>query len=82
MKKVHQNVSSKMRFLKIQILARKTGSGCPGDIKNMGDHYKTRFLVYLYHTLKKMWETGKFKEKPEPRLIFFLSGKNFRQKPS
>ena len=64
-----------MCFLENRILARKTGSGCPGDIGNMGDHYKTLFLVYLYHTLKKMWETGKFRAKPDPGLI--LSGKIF-----
>ena len=46
-----------------------------GDIGYMGDHYKTLFLVYLYQTLKKMWETRKFRAKPDPKLI--LSGKIF-----
>ena len=38
-------------------------------------HGGSLFIVYLYHTFKKMWETGKFRAKPDPGLI--LSGKTF-----
>ena len=59
----------------------KTGSGNPGhpgDIKDMRDHYKFTFLVYLYNGLIEICKTGHFRAKPDPGLI--LSGKIFLPK--
>ena len=69
-----------MRFLENRMLAKKTGSGRPGDIGAMRDHHKFSFLVCLNHGLKKIQESGQFGTKPETGPN--LSGKFFSRKNS
>ena len=69
-----------MRFLENRMLAKKTGSGHPGDIGAMRDHHKFSFLVCLNHGLKKIQESGQFGTKPETGPN--LSGKFFSRKNS
>ena len=64
-----------MRFLENRILAKKTGSGRPGDIGDMGDHHKYSFWACLNCVLKKIQESGQFGTKPETGQI--LSGNFF-----
>ena len=69
-----------MRFLENRILAKKTGPGRPGNIRDSWDLDKALFLVYIYYQIEKIWKTGRFGSKPETGQI--LSGKFFSKKIS
>ena len=66
----HQKISyaqqtSKMWFLENRILAKKTGSGCPGDIGDMSNHYKKSLLAQLNDRLNEMSKNDQSGTKPE-----------------
>jgi len=43
-----------MRFLENRILAKKTGPGRPGNIRDSRDLEKALFLVYIYYQIEKI----------------------------
>ena len=65
----------KWGFWKTGFRPKKTGSGHPGDIIDMGDHENGSIWEYLNDGLKKIWKNGRFIAKPETRQN--LSGKIF-----
>ena len=64
-----------MRFLENRIFPTKTGSGCPGDFRDMSTHHKYSLLILLNDRLNKMSKIDQSGTKPETGQN--LSGKFF-----
>ena len=67
-----------MRFLENRIFPTKTGSGCPGDFRDMSTHHKYSLLILLNDRLNKMSKIDQSGTKPETGQN--LSGKFFSAK--
>ena len=67
-----------MRFLKKRISSRTTGSGhlgSLGDTRNIGEHHKASFRMYLYDGFKKISNDLQIIIKVFGLIKYFLSNK-------
>ena len=54
-----------MRILENRIFPTKTGSGCPGDFRDMSTHHNYSLLILLNDRLNKMPKIDQSGTKPE-----------------